>query len=112
MISVTGMAWTTPLGDSISAVWERLLSGQTGLRSVPHQGRLRNDLAAIVESPDHSIQPSKRLHQITCDAARRAFAEVNLPLNDSETQFIVGTSLGTYLEDSPDQSLYEWAGAV
>jgi 3-oxoacyl-[acyl-carrier-protein] synthase II len=112
MIAVTGMAWITPLGDSVSAVWEKLLSGQTGMRPIAHPGRLRNDLAASVASPDDSIPPHERLHQIALDCLRRALEAANLSANDPDTRLVVGTSLGTYLEDSPDQSLYDWAAAV
>ncbi|HUB25915.1 MAG TPA: beta-ketoacyl synthase N-terminal-like domain-containing protein [Tepidisphaeraceae bacterium] len=112
MIAVTGMAWITPLGDTVAAVWEKLLSGQSGLRPVANQGRLRNDLAAAIDSPNHSLPPHQRLHKITCDALRRLLGESDLPAGDPDTRLVLGTSLGTYLEDSPDQSLYGWADAV
>ena len=30
-IAVTGIAWSTPLGDDLDAVWRRLCAGETGL---------------------------------------------------------------------------------
>lgn len=109
MAVVTSMAWITPLGNSISAVWDRLLAGESGMRPVPHTGRLRNDLAAPVESIDLSQPSRKRLHQMTCDTVRRALSEAGRQPGDADVRLVLGTSLGSYLEDSPDESLYSWA---
>src|ERR1700728_2264759 len=112
MISVTGMAWSTPLGDSLEGVWESLLAGKTGIRPVPHQGRLRNDLAAPVADPDPQLPPARRLHQIACSAAARALKMAGKRASDPQVHLIIGISLGTYLEDPPDQSLYGWIEKV
>jgi 3-oxoacyl-[acyl-carrier-protein] synthase II len=112
MVCVTGMAWTTPLGDSLEGVWESLLAGRTGIRPVPHQGRLRNDLAAIVSDPDIQLPPQQRLHHIACSAAARALKSAGKRANDPDVQLIIGTSLGTCLEDRPDEPMYAWIEKV
>lgn len=112
MVVVTGMAWTTPLGDSIEAVWSQMLAGRSGIRVVAHPGRLRNNLAAVVSSYDDSIPPGRRLHQMACDAVRRTFESANRNPADPDTCLILGTSLGAYLETSSEVSLYDWAANV
>lgn len=112
MVWVTGMAWTTPLGDSIEAVWSLMLAGKTGIHPVPHQGRLRNDLAAVAGGLPDSHPADQRLHQLASDTARRAFQSVNRDPGDPETCLILGTSLGTFLEPSHEDSLYDWAARV
>jgi 3-oxoacyl-[acyl-carrier-protein] synthase II len=113
MVFVTGMAWATPLGDSLESVWELLLSGKTGFQYVAHpEGRLRNDLAAPVNQPDIALKPCERLHQLACGTIGRAMIAAQCRPGDSDTHLILGTSLGTYLEGRPDDSLYAWAEAV
>jgi 3-oxoacyl-[acyl-carrier-protein] synthase II len=109
---VTGMAWTTPLGDSLEDVWELLLAGKTGLVPVPHQARLRNSLAAPVADPDPALPPRQRLHQLACGVAKRALETAGRRRDASDVRLVIGTSLGTYLESPPEDSLYAWAEAV
>jgi 3-oxoacyl-[acyl-carrier-protein] synthase II len=111
-IGVTGMAWTTPLGDSLEGVWESLLAGRSGIRPVAHQGRLRNDLAAPVAEPDLSVAPGSRLHHMACSAIARALQAAGKTASDPAVQLVVGTSLGTYLEDPPEAPLYGWIEKV
>jgi 3-oxoacyl-[acyl-carrier-protein] synthase II len=112
MVQVTGMAWSTPLGDSLQGVWDSLLSGTTGIRPVPHEGRLRNDLAAAVAEPDLQLPPGRRLHHMACSAAARALKAAGRRADDPQVHLILGTSLGTCLEDRPDESLYGWIEKV
>jgi len=111
-IGVTGMAWTTPLGDSLEGVWESLLAGRSGIRPVAHRGRLRNDLAAPVAEPDLSVPPGSRLHHMACSAIARALQAAGKTASDPAVQLVVGTSLGTYLEDPPEALLYGWIEKV
>jgi 3-oxoacyl-[acyl-carrier-protein] synthase II len=112
MALVTGMAWATPLGDSLDSVWELMLSGKTGIAPVPHQARLRNNLAAQMRDPDPAMPPADRLHQLACRTVRAALKSAGREPTDPGTLLILGTSLGTYLEGRPDDSLYAWAQSV
>jgi 3-oxoacyl-[acyl-carrier-protein] synthase II len=112
MIGVTGMAWTTPLGDSLEGVWESLLAGRSGIRPVAHQGRLRNELAAPVAEPDMSLSPGTRLHHMACSAIARALQSAGKEASDPTVQLVIGTSLGTYLEDPPEAPMYGWIEKV
>jgi 3-oxoacyl-[acyl-carrier-protein] synthase II len=112
MALVTGMAWATPLGDSLDSVWDLMLSGKTGIAPVPHQARLRNNLAAQMRDPDPALPPAERLHQLACRTAKAALQSANRRPGDADILLILGTSLGTYLENRPDDSLYAWAQSV
>jgi 3-oxoacyl-[acyl-carrier-protein] synthase II len=112
MAVVTGMAWTTPLGDSIQSVWADLLAGKTGLCPVPHEGRFRNELAAAVANPDLGIKPCQRLRTMASSTARRAMVAAQRNFVGADTWLIIGTSLGTFLENDSGESLYAWAEEV
>ena len=112
-IAVTGIAWTTPLGDSLTSVWGRLLAGETAMRPVPHRGRLRNDLAAAVPSPDAELPPAERLVKMASRTAARALAAAAQDPSDPGIRFVMGTSLAAYLDDGPSRtSLGAWATAA
>jgi 3-oxoacyl-[acyl-carrier-protein] synthase II len=109
-LPVTGMSWTTPLGDDLELVWDRLLQGETGIAPVPHTVRLRSDLAAAVNSTPLDLPPSERLLLMAKSALERALSAARLDPADPQLRLIVGTSLGAYLEDtSQRKSLYSWA---
>lgn len=112
MVRISGIAWTTPLGDSIDSVWDALLVGKTGLRPVAHEGRLRNELAAPVLEISSEMTPHERLHELAFRAARRALEAAGRDPSDKGMRLVLGTSLGSYLEDAPDDSLYGWAEKV
>lgn len=105
-IAVTGLAWTTPLGDDLDEVWSRLLAGETALRPVASAHRLRNDLAATVPgAPD----PAQRLHEFTVGTVRRALEDAGLEPADPRVLLVAGTSYGSHL-DAPDPAdLGDWA---
>jgi 3-oxoacyl-[acyl-carrier-protein] synthase II len=108
--AVTAMAWTTPLGNSLAGVWELLLAGKTGLRPVSYAaGRFRNDLAGAVTGPYAELEPRERLHRMTCDTLAEALRSAGRQPSDADIRLVIGTSLGTFLEDSPHRSTYQWA---
>jgi 3-oxoacyl-[acyl-carrier-protein] synthase II len=106
------MAWTTALGDDLDLVWEQLLIGRTGLTPVLHEGRLRNDLAAMVPSVPGEFRPQERMLRIGVQTARRALTEAHWDAANPELRLVLGTSLGTYLEDDPPLPLHAWADAL
>ena len=112
-LPVTGMAWTTPLGEDLPEVWGRLLAGHTGMGQVPHTARLRNSLAAVVPCVPLDSPPAVRLLQMAHSSARRALISAHQDPADLDLRLIVGTSLGAYLEDvSQRGSLSAWANEL
>jgi 3-oxoacyl-[acyl-carrier-protein] synthase II len=73
---------------------------------------LRNDLAAPVVEPDLSAPPGSRLHHMACSAIARVLQAAGKRASDPAVQLVVGTSLGTYLEDPPEAPLYGWIEKV
>jgi 3-oxoacyl-[acyl-carrier-protein] synthase II len=109
-LPVTGMSWTTPLGDELEPVWDHLLKGETGIAPVPHTVRLRNSLAAAVKSIPLDLPPSERMHAMAKPALERALSAARQDPADPQLRLVVGTSLGAYLEDGLQRkSLYAWA---
>jgi 3-oxoacyl-[acyl-carrier-protein] synthase II len=113
-LAVTGIAWTTPLGDDLDAVWRRLLAAETGLAPVPHAARLRNDLAAVVPGVALDLPASERMTAIGLPALRRALAASGCDPADDDVQLVLGTSLGAFLEgpSSGAPPLHAWADAL
>lgn len=115
-IAVTGMAWSTALGDDLDAVFQRLLKGETGLVALPPMDRVKNTLAALVPSP--SAPPldepaADRMLAIGLPALRRAIAAAGIDPADPETVFVFGTSLGAFLEGEPQSApLHAWSDAL
>jgi 3-oxoacyl-[acyl-carrier-protein] synthase II len=109
-IAITGMSWTTPLGDDLEGVWTRLLAAETGLVAVPHRARLRNNLAALVPGVDWQLRPAERLRTMATAPLRRAIAASGRTATDPGMQLVIGTSLGSFLDDDPPATdLHSWA---
>ncbi len=111
-VGVTGMAWTTALGDDLDAVWVRLLAGETGLAPLPAPSPLRSELAASIPSIPLALPPSERLVRMACDAASRAMSAADCDPRDPGVRLILGTSLGGLIEDDPPAATaHAWADA-
>ncbi|MBN1557523.1 MAG: beta-ketoacyl-[acyl-carrier-protein] synthase family protein, partial [Lentisphaerae bacterium] len=120
-IPITALAWSTPLGSAIDAVWKRLLAGETGLAPAPAGYRLRNDLAGMIPDVDLRLAPRERLRLLaerTIGQVRRAAgfsdrAPSRPPVPAGGIRLVIGTSFGSYLEDSPPAaSAHAWADAL
>jgi 3-oxoacyl-[acyl-carrier-protein] synthase II len=112
-IAVTGMAWTTALGDDLDVVWRRLLAGETGLVPVPHTARLRNALAAAVPSEPLDVPAAARMTALGLPVLRRAMAAAGRDAADPDVQLVLGTSLGAFLEGEPESApLHLWADTL
>ncbi|MFN0054090.1 MAG: beta-ketoacyl-[acyl-carrier-protein] synthase family protein [Planctomycetales bacterium] len=109
-IPITGMSWTTALGDDLRAVWERLLRAESGMAPVAHTARLRNSLAGAVPSISEQLPPGERMLQMGRGALQRVLDEAGCRADDPQLHLVVGTSLGAYLEGENDRrSLSAWA---
>jgi 3-oxoacyl-[acyl-carrier-protein] synthase II len=99
-IVVTGMAWHTALGNTLSGVWQRLLDGETGIVPVPSRHALKNERAAAISSVDRA-DVRQTLDYLTRQtiAAAAADAQLDLPRDAGATLLVVGTSFGARLDD-------------
>ena len=109
-VLVTGMAWTTALGDSLDGVWDALLDGATGIREVPSDRPLRSRLAAPVAGPRPALPTGLRERQdaLAVRTVQRALDDADVPADHPGLRLVAGTSHGPHLdEDAGD--LHDWA---
>lgn len=107
-IAVTGMAWTTALGDDLDAVWRRLLAAESGLAPQAHAGRLRSSLAAACPNVPLGLPATARMRTLAADTIARALADAGCDARAAT--LVLGTSLGASLEDEPAAApLHAWA---
>jgi 3-oxoacyl-[acyl-carrier-protein] synthase II len=113
-VVVSGMAWSTPIGDGLDEVWDRLCAGATGIAPVPSPHRLRNDLAATVPHPVYGeVEPRKRQIDIGARALAAAFSDAGLVPGDPQVELVCGTSFGAQLDGTDaDDWAAEVAGAM
>jgi 3-oxoacyl-[acyl-carrier-protein] synthase II len=105
---VTGMSWSTPLGDDLDGVWKRLLAGQDGFGNFGSTFPLRNDLVAGVRSVSTELRHDSRMLSMATACLRTAFADAGLNVAENGVALVLGTSYGAHL-DEPVTSLYDWA---
>ncbi|MFD1544101.1 beta-ketoacyl synthase N-terminal-like domain-containing protein [Nonomuraea guangzhouensis] len=91
---VTGMAWSTALGDGLAEVWRRLLDGDDGFREVPSEHRLRNLLAATLPDPPPELKPSARQRALAEGVLSRALADAGLTPGRARESWDGGRSPG------------------
>lgn len=108
---VTGMGWCTALGSDLAAVWNRLGSGETGFRVLPHQRELRSLLAAPVPEVAFTLRAGDRLEALALTGIELALADAGVKAGDPRIQLVIGTSLGAWLDDPLEgqASQEEWA---
>src|SRR5262249_13962680 len=95
-LAVTAVAWSTPLGDDLDGVWQRLLAAETGMVPVPHDARLKNDLAAPVPGEPLDRAADARMIAVGLPVLRRALAASGREASDPEVLLVLGTSLGAF----------------
>ncbi|MCB5907488.1 beta-ketoacyl synthase N-terminal-like domain-containing protein [Streptomyces pinistramenti] len=105
---ITGLAWDTPLGRDLDAVWERLCAGDSGLAPVDSPHPLRNNLAAVIDAVPYGTPPGKRQRLLATRALAAAFADAGLPTADPEAGLVLGTSFGASLDEA-EPTLHAWA---
>ncbi len=115
VVVVTGLGWNTALGDDVNAVTARLLDGQSGVRPLPSELRLKNDRAAYLEdidNPDHKA----RLIELTAKSVESALrdARIDGQAPNPHALLIIGTSLGYRLDSEPfhQDPLHHWTDEV
>ncbi|MEW6340656.1 MAG: beta-ketoacyl synthase N-terminal-like domain-containing protein [Pseudomonadota bacterium] len=103
-IVITGMAWHTALGHTLSGVWQRLLDGETGIATLASPHTLKNDRAAAIVLAERVDTRDTRdtLERLTRQtvAAAAAHAQLDLSHHAARTVLVVGTSFGARLDDA------------
>lgn len=111
-IAVTGLAWTTALGNSIDKVWELLIKGHSGIQEVVSHYNLRSQKVAKVPHFD-DLTPAQYLHSITTQTVQRALSDASIQNPSKKIMLIIGTSFGSRLDDESLQlSLHEWVDKI
>jgi 3-oxoacyl-[acyl-carrier-protein] synthase II len=111
-VCVTGMAWRTPLGDTLDGAWARLLAGEDGLRDTPSDYPLRTSLAGTVPGlpgPGEAAAGDRQV-ELTSAALLAAFESAGVDPADEHTAIVGGTSYGPCL-DEPAAALDSWIAA-
>lgn len=112
-VVVTGLGAVTPLGGSVSAFWDGLISGRSGIRAISHfdaspfDVRFGGDCFDFKPSEHLEVRQMKRMDrfaQLAFVAARQAFKDAGLPhagFTATRSGVIIGTGIGglTELED-------------
>ena len=107
-VVVTGMGVVTPLGNDVRTFWERLVSGQSGVRAIASFDASRTRSKVAGEVPDFDpasvldrkeVRRNDRYTQFALAATRQAMSQAGLPerlegdLAD-RTGTIIGSGLG------------------
>ena len=112
-VAISGMAWTTALGDDLESVWENLCNEESGIKEVNSVHKLRNMCAAKISFREFSNLPEERLCQITEHTINNALINANLTSQDISTAYLIlGTSFGSRLEEKNNNTLNEWAERI
>ncbi len=112
-VVVTGLGAITPLGCGVSAFWDGLISGRSGIRSIasfdaqPFDVHFGGECVDFKPSEHLDVRQIKRMDrfaQLALVAAREAFRDAGLPfagLDSTRAGVIMGTGIGglTELED-------------
>jgi 3-oxoacyl-[acyl-carrier-protein] synthase II len=102
-IVVTGLGAVTPLGISVSAYWEKLLSGQSGISYISRfeTSKLPVKIAAEIKNfhptdflPKKLINNTDIFMQFALIAAEEALAESKLSAKPERIGIVLGTALG------------------
>ncbi|MBK3628100.1 beta-ketoacyl synthase N-terminal-like domain-containing protein [Streptomyces asoensis] len=105
---ITGMGWTTALGDGLDEVWQRLTDGRVGIRESTGDGR---PPAALLTDDGPAGPPSERQIALAVTTATAALRDAGCPAGDVDT-LVLGSSLGPHLDDAAEISPHDLTSAV
>ncbi|WP_249998257.1 beta-ketoacyl synthase N-terminal-like domain-containing protein [Actinoplanes sp. M2I2] len=108
---VTGMGWDTALGSDLDEVWLALLSGTSGVVTVPSPHPVRNERAAVVAGLPMDLDPGRRQYELGARTLRAAVTDAGLEVTDPRLRLIAGTSYGPHLDVVPE-GLDRWGDAL
>lgn len=113
-VAVTGMAWTTSLGDDIHDVWDQVLRGETGVQEVDCDFPVRSRLGYPIDRADFSLEAVQRLQDLARYTADAALDSASLPAATPELTVVLATEIGACLEEAAGgpTSLHGWAARV
>ncbi|WEH35107.1 beta-ketoacyl-[acyl-carrier-protein] synthase family protein [Streptomyces sp. AM 4-1-1] len=107
-VCVTGMAWTTALGNELGEVWQKLLSGCSGIRELPADaastiGRAAGLGGGDFEGGELAAPPARRQVALAATTAGAALRDAGCEPVGIDL-FVLGSSLGPHLDDAADTS--------
>ncbi|MEU0052460.1 beta-ketoacyl synthase N-terminal-like domain-containing protein [Streptomyces sp. NPDC006309] len=110
-VRITGMGWTTALGDGLDEVWQRLRDGRAGIRPLPGDGPLPAPAAALLTDGAEDGAPSRRQVRLAVTTASAALRDAGCPAGDVDT-LVLGSSLGPHLDDAAETPPHALTAAV
>ncbi|WP_229894631.1 beta-ketoacyl-[acyl-carrier-protein] synthase family protein [Streptomyces galilaeus] len=110
-VCVTGMGWTTALGDDVDAVWKQLMNGGSGVRALPGDGGPSTPAAAFLPDGGPAGPPSERHVSLAVDTAAATLRDAGCPVSEVGT-LVLGSSLGPHLDDAADISPHTLTATV
>ncbi|MFJ6723745.1 beta-ketoacyl synthase N-terminal-like domain-containing protein [Streptomyces sp. NPDC091281] len=109
---ITGMGWTTALGDGLDQVWRQLTSGRTADGRLPGDpGEADGPGASGGPGAPGSPGPSRRQISLAVTTADAALRDAGCPAGDVGV-LVLGSSLGPHLDDAADTSPHTLTAAV
>lgn len=113
-IAITGMAWSTALGNDLESTWKRLLNGESGFTLMLSDYKLRNDKVAAVNPETKRLSASEHLLNITKATLSSAIHDAKITTGSQRVLLVVGTSFGARLDDEAmtDSLLHEWVDTI
>ncbi|KTS76473.1 beta-ketoacyl synthase [Pseudomonas oryzihabitans] len=106
---VTGMAWSTALGDDLEGVWQNLLAGRSGIHPVDLPLALRSPLASPLPDLAATLPLPERQHRLTVTTLRRALQDAGLAHDTTKVIPVLATSYAHHLDVPETTSLSQWA---
>ncbi|KPI32275.1 Beta-ketoacyl-acyl-carrier-protein synthase I [Actinobacteria bacterium OV320] len=114
-VCITGMGWTTALGDGLDEVWQQLTSGRVGIRESAGDGRppaaLLTDGWPDGASDGGPTEAPERQISLAVTTASAALRDAGCPAGDVDT-LVLGSSLGPHLDDAAGTSPHTLTSAV
>ncbi|MFF8729547.1 beta-ketoacyl synthase N-terminal-like domain-containing protein [Streptomyces sp. NPDC015171] len=108
---ITGIGWTTALGDGLDEVWHQLMDGRSGVAPLPAGGPLPAPAAALLTDGVPASPPSERQIRLAVTTATAALGDAGCPAADVDA-LVLGSSLGPHLDDAAEIPPHALTAAV